>query len=329
LDIQRLLSANSVQEPFVFILKEEVEKLNIDNIEAFLYVVNLSSIHRAADALFLSQPTVTARIKTLERELDSELFERLGRGLILNEKGKEFFPYAEQIIRTFEQGKKQLRKASIHEEITIGANGVTTQYFIPFALPIWKKAHPEVRFKVVSASNDVIVEKLLQKEIDFAFIKDVDHSGLKKDEVLDNSVQLVVYPGHPFHRQKEITVQQLAKEPLVFFECGALDWNRVHKIFEVSQLEPRIEFQVDHLEVAKSLILSGSGIGFLPRLCIKKEVDMGNLVEVDVSNLIQLKQSIYLTQKIKGSEQPLFWDDVHQAVGLFEKQQYSFSMPID
>ncbi|WP_318509054.1 LysR family transcriptional regulator [Bacillus sp. T3] len=303
--------------------------MNIDNLEAFIYVVHLNSIHKAADALFLSQPTVTARIKTLERELESELFERQGRSLVLNEKGKEFFPFAEQIITTLESGKKQLKKASIHEEITIGANIVTSQYFIPYALPQWKKAHPHLRYKVISASNDALVEKLLQKQIDFAFIKEVDHNSLIKQEVLDNSVQLVIFPGHHFEGRTEITPQELAKEPLVFFECGAFDWNRVHKIFEVSKIEPRIEFQVDHLEVAKSLILSGNGIGFLPRLCIKKEVEQGKLIEVDVSDLIQLKQSIYLTQTNTNSEQFLFWDDVRQAVEEFEKHKNSVAVQID
>jgi DNA-binding transcriptional LysR family regulator len=284
-----------------------------------MYVVHFNNIHKAADALFLSQPTVTARIKTLERELDSELFERQGRGLILNEKGKEFFPYAEQIIRTLQLGKKQLKKAPINEEITIGANMITSQYFIPFALPLWKKAHPDLRFKFIAAPNDMLVDKLLQKQVDLAFLKDVEHNRLQKHEVLDNSVRLVVYPGHSFQFQTDITAKQLAVEPMVFFECGAFDWNRVRKIFEVSHIEPRIEFQVDHLEVAKALILSRSGIGFLPHLCVKKEIEQGKLIEIDVSHLIKLKQSIYLIHGNNGSEHPLLWEDILHSVQEFEK----------
>ena len=64
--------------------------MNIDHIEAFLYVVHYKSIHKAANALFLSQPTVTARIKSLERELGVELFYRDGRSVSVSEKGKIF-----------------------------------------------------------------------------------------------------------------------------------------------------------------------------------------------------------------------------------------------
>lgn len=296
--------------------------MNIDHIEAFMYVVHFNSIHKAADALFLSQPTVTARIKTLERELDSELFERKGRGIILTEKGKSFIPFAEQIIHTFQQGKKQLKKGTVQEEITIGANTITSQYFIPFALPLWKKANPDLRFKFISAPNDVLVDKLLQKQVDIAFMKDVTHSGLQNHEILDNSVRLVVYPGHPFQFQTDLTAQQLAIEPMVFFECGAFDWNRVHKIFEVAHVEPRIEFQVDHLEVAKSLIVSGSGIGFLPYLCMKDELEQGTLVEVDVSHLIKIKQHIHLTHLNYGADVPFLWNDILFSVQEFQKSAH-------
>lgn len=296
--------------------------MNIDHIEAFMYVVHFNSIHKAADALFLSQPTVTARIKTLERELDADLFERQGRGIILSEKGKSFIPFAEQIIRTYQQGKKQLKKGTVQEELTIGANMITSQYFIPFALPLWKKANPNLRFKFISAPNDVLVDKLLQKQVDIAFMKDVTHNSLRNYEILDNSVRLVVYPGHPFQFKTELTAQELAIEPMVFFECGAFDWSRIHKIFEVANIEPHIEFQVDHLEVAKSLILSRSGIGFLPYLSIKNELAQGNLVEVDVSHLIKIKQHIYLTYLNYGEQAPLLWNDILLSVGEFEKNSY-------
>ncbi|MFP3510263.1 LysR family transcriptional regulator [Peribacillus sp. SIMBA_075] len=114
--------------------------------------------------MFLSQPTVSARIKTLESELDSVLFERQGRGIILTEKGKAFIPFADQIIRTFQQGKKQLKTGSELEEIKIGANIITSQYFIPFALPLWKMENPNLRFKFISATNDALMDKLLQKQ---------------------------------------------------------------------------------------------------------------------------------------------------------------------
>lgn len=292
--------------------------MNIDHLEAFMYVVQLKSIHKAADALFLSQPTVTARIKTLERELNTELFARHGRGLLLTERGREFIPYAEQIIQTYKEGKKIMKERDEQEEVIIGANIITSQYFIPYALPLWKQANPQLRFKFISAPNDVLIEKLLQKQVDIVFIKDTTNEGLQKQQLLDNSVRLVVYPDHPLQYEENITANRLAEEPMVFFECGAFDWNRIHKLFEVGKVEPRIEFQVDHLEVAKSIIKSRCAIGFLPYLCIKNELASGELIEIDVAHLIQIKQHVFLTHTNQDVTKWQLWRDINQSVESFQ-----------
>ncbi len=296
--------------------------MNIDHLEAFIYAVHFNSIHKAADALFLSQPTVTVRIKTLERELDQQLFERSGRGVSLTEKGREFLPYAEQIIQTYEQAKKQLRKESLQEEFVIGANLISSQYFIPYALPVWKEAFPELRFTFVTASNDTLMDKLLRKEVHIAFMKEMIHDGLQQQPLLDNSVRLVSRPGHPFVSRTNIAAEELASEPIIFFECGAFDWNRVHKIFDVANVKPRIEFQVGHLEVAKSLIKCGEGIGFLPALCMKKELEQGELVEIEADHLLRLKQHIYGTYY--GTEPPL-WESVKYFAATFSETEQKTS----
>lgn len=293
--------------------------MNIDHIEAFIYVVHFKNIHKAADALFLSQPTVTARIKSLERELDTELFERKGKRIFLTEKGRDFLPFAEQIIRTLQQGKTQLKKNINKNDVTIGANVITSQYFIPFALPLWKKENPHLRFKVFSAPNEILQEKLLQRKVDIAFIQNVEHTSLQRYEAFDNSIRLVVYPGHPFHIQKKPSIEQLAVESLVFFECGAFDWNRVKKIFEVSELEPKVEYQVNNLEVAKSLIISGNSIGFLPYLCIEKELKDGTLIEVDISHLVDIKQEIYLALINNNEFNPILLNNIRQTIEDYKK----------
>ncbi|MEH7086329.1 LysR family transcriptional regulator [Neobacillus drentensis] len=294
--------------------------MNIDYLEAFMYVVHLESIHKAAEALYLSQPTVTARIKTLERDLGIELFLRKGRSLRLSEEGKAFIPYAEKILFTYHQGKKLLKKEDNPEEIVIGANTITSQYFIPFALPFLKKANPQLRFKFFSAPNEVLLDKLLQKQVDIAFMKDITHRGIQKHELLNNSVRLVVYPGHSFQFQENVSVQQLAIEPMVFFECGAFNWNRIHKLFEVANVNPRIEFLVDHLEVAKSIILSKNGIGFLPYLCIKEELERGDLIEIDVSHILQINQHIFATHLNNGFVYPKLWNDILLSIKEFDKK---------
>lgn len=270
-------------------------ELNIANLETFIYVVRLKSIHRASEALFLSQPAVTARIKSLERDLDTELFTRHGRQLKLNEQGHKFLPYAQQILQTLKEGREKLVKQTKKNEIVFGANPISSQYYITKAFASWRKSHPNLHFKFISKTHDELMTLLLNDELDFAFLGEVANSGVYQESVLDNSIRLIVYPDHPFAKKMTVTIQQLANEPLVFFECGTFDWDLVYKMFEVEGLKPNIVFNVNFLEVAKSLIKSEQGISFLPYLCVKDELEKGELLEVKFEQFNKIKQNIYLT----------------------------------
>ncbi|CAM3211300.1 LysR family transcriptional regulator [Sporolactobacillus spathodeae] len=79
--------------------------MTIDQLEAFLAVIDNNSFHLAAEELYLSQPSVTSRIKALERELNAELFIRSGRGISLSDSGIRFMPYAKRMLRTYKKAR--------------------------------------------------------------------------------------------------------------------------------------------------------------------------------------------------------------------------------
>lgn len=295
--------------------------MNIDHIEAFLYVVHYKSIHKAANALFLSQPTVTARIKSLERELNVELFHRDGRSVILSDKGKDFVPFATQIVETFQRGKKQLEETQESDEVCIGTNGVTAQYFLAYALPKWKKAFPHLHFQIITGSTAVILEKLQSHQINIGLIQYVHTEGIYNELLLSNAVKLVMHREHPFIQKNVMNAKELARQKMVFFECGAFDWNYVHKMFEVEGVSANIEVRTDHLEVAKEFIRTREYMSFLPHLCVKKELESGEFVEVDVKHLLDMNQHIFLTYKNKETLAPAFWKTMVETAVQFESIQ--------
>ncbi|MFT8319210.1 MAG: LysR family transcriptional regulator [Sporolactobacillus sp.] len=77
--------------------------MTIDQLEAFLEIIDQHSFHLAAEKLYLSQPSVTSRIKSLEKELDTQLFIREGRGFSLTDRGNQFIPYAKRMVRTYKK----------------------------------------------------------------------------------------------------------------------------------------------------------------------------------------------------------------------------------
>ncbi|MEK8127803.1 LysR family transcriptional regulator [Paenibacillus filicis] len=280
--------------------------MNIENIEAFIYVVHFGGFKKAASALFLSQPAVTARIQSLERELDLQLFERNGKLISLSEDAKQFLPYAEQILGTYRKSMKHLRKSASPDVLRIGCTSLFSHYVIPDLLPLFRQQYPEIRIKLVTDSNEQILEKVLNKELDYGLVRNLTHPSIEATRLFENKIVLAVQPDHPFAAKGEVTLEELARQPIIFYECGSLDWAAIHRMFDSLGKVPRIEAQLDNLEAAKTLVSSGSGVSFLPELSIRKELTDGRLKRITIAplahlshptNLITLKQTVPLYRK--------------------------------
>lgn len=261
----------------------EVCQINIENIEAFVYVIHCGSFNKAADALYLSQPSVTARIKSLEQELDCKLFDRNGKQIQITEDGKRFLPYAQQLLLIYQKGKQHInQKKSLPNEFRIGCTVSVSNYIIPDLLPRLKKKFPHTHYKIVTSTTDEIVNKVLSKEVDIGFVRKVNHPNLQSTKFYEDPIRLHVYHGHPFLTTDKLTVEAIAEQPLVFFECGSLDWLRIHRIFENLELPPNIQIQTDNSEMAKKLVIQKAGIAFLPGLCAQQELQDGKLYPIRV-----------------------------------------------
>lgn len=256
--------------------------MNIENIEAFVHVLHYGSFNKAAEALFLSQPSVTARIQSLERELDCQLFDRVGKQVLLTYKGKLFRPYAEQLLDTYRKGKQQVRQTqAAKEELKIGCTVSAAQYVLPLVLPAFRRRHPSLRIKLTTGTTEEIGARVLAREFDVGFVRKFNHPGLSTAVLYDDPIKLYVHRDHPLAASPAPRIEDLSREPLLFFECGALDWLRIHRVFESLDLLPNLIVQTDNLESAKKLLLQQEGICFLPGLSVRREEKEGLLVPVE------------------------------------------------
>ncbi|BBI32280.1 LysR family transcriptional regulator [Cohnella abietis] len=257
--------------------------VNIENIEAFVYVVYCGSFNKAAEALYLSQPSVTARIQSLERGLDCKLFDRQAKQVQITEEGKRFLPFAQQLLLTYQKGKYQVnQKKSPPEEFRIGCTVSVSNYIFPELIVRLKSKFPNTNYRIVTGITDEIVSKVLNKEVDIGFVRNVTHPSLQSIKFYEDPISLYVYEGHPFLLNERLTVEEIAKEPLVFFQCGALDWFRIHRLFENLDQPPNIQVQTDNSEMAKKLVIQKVGISFLPSVCVQQEVAEGKLFPIHV-----------------------------------------------
>ncbi|MDH6368793.1 DNA-binding transcriptional LysR family regulator [Paenibacillus sp. PastF-3] len=269
--------------------------MNIENIEAFVYINHYGSFNKAAEVLYISQPTVTARIQSLERELDCRVFDRLGKQISLTDKGKQFLPYAQQILQIYQNGKYQVQaKGHIPNELRIGSTVSVSNYLMPHLMLHLKRRYPHITIKLTTASTEVLIDKLKSKELDLAFIRKVVNPAIQAFPFCEDPISLYVQEGHRLAKVQRASLEDIRQETLVFFECGSLDWMRLHRVFESMEQPPKIEYQVDNLETAKKLVLKKAGICFLPALSVQEEVAAGTLVRVDIAETegISLRTSL-------------------------------------
>lgn len=269
--------------------------INIENIEAFIHVIHYGSFNKAAESLFLTQPTVTARIQSLERELNCQLFHRTGKQVHITEEGKRFLPYAQQLVHIYEKGKMHVnQKKSHNNELKIGCTVSVSNYVISEILPKLSLSNKEIHYKVITGKSDELINKALNNEIDIGFVRKISHPSLESIKLFEDPITLYVYQGHPFISRKSITIQDLAQENLIFFECGSLDWLRIHRLFENLEAPPNIRIHTDSSEMTKKLILERFGIAFLPSISVKREVSEGLLYPIHIEETI----GIYLQTNI-------------------------------
>ncbi|CQR53957.1 LysR family transcriptional regulator [Paenibacillus riograndensis] len=269
--------------------------MNIENIEAFVYINHYGSFNKAADVLYISQPTVTARIHSLERELDCRVFDRVGKQINLTDKGRQFLPYAQQILQVYQSGKHQVQsKGLVPDELRIGSTISVSNYLMPQLLVHLKGAYPNLNIKLTTAPTEVLIDKLKAKDIDLAFIRKVVNPAIQAYPFCEDPISLYVYEGHPLAQARRASIQDIRRETLVFFECGSLDWLRLHRVFESMEQPPDIVYQVDNLETAKKLVLRKAGIAFLPALSVQEEVAAGTLTRVEIAETegISLRTSL-------------------------------------
>jgi LysR family transcriptional regulator, transcriptional activator of the cysJI operon len=265
--------------------------MNIENVISFVYVYRLSSFHKAAEVLYITQPSLTSRIKTLEKDLGVSLFNRKRKGAELTEEGKIFLPYALQLYEIYLKAKSSLHP--IEENITIGSIISASTTILPNAVYQFQRKNPHLSVNVITAKTKTILDRLLNNECQVAVTEKVSHTDVICEPFYRDPISLFVQPSHHFTKKNSvITLQELALEPLICFNPTSDYWKQIEKLFLESHLTPNIVFNIDSLEAAKSAILNGIGICFLPELSLETAVSSGQLRKISIQTTSKIEREL-------------------------------------
>ena len=264
---------------------EERLKIRLDlwQLEVFCAVAELKSFSRAAEALFVSQPTVTSHISALEKRLGVKLFDRTTRKVTLTPAGKLLYRHAKALLAEHEAAMQELSmfQGGLKGRLVFGASTIPAHYLLPSLMAEFYREFPETQLLMRVGSSGEVLDGVLNSELEMGVI------GFKPDEpqirvisLWNDEVVLIVPPEHEWAKRSFVPIAELTNQPFVFRE----ESSGTRKTFEqfllqnkISPRQLRIVAEVGSTEAVKQFVAAGGGIGFVSIRAVDCEAEQERL----------------------------------------------------
>jgi DNA-binding transcriptional LysR family regulator len=266
----------------------------IAQLEAFLAVAERRGVSRAAKALYLTQPALSARLRNLERELGTELFVRTPTGVRLTQAGQAFRPIAQRILQTLADGRKVVSELADGEagRLVLGAAPAASAYLLPGLVRRFRETHPDVRLVVHTGHSEEVLEMVRREQVQLGLVRDLGHPDVVATPVFEDEIVFVVPPGHPFAAAEQIRVADLEAARLILFDRTTSYFELTSPVFREAGFVPKGLLEIDNVEAAKKMVEHGLGPALLPRSAVTDELESGRLVEVPIADAPSVRRTI-------------------------------------
>ena len=263
-------------------------------VEAFLEIGRQGNLSRAAEALHVSQPALTARLQALESELGQPLFVRGRRGMTLTDAGRAFQPYAERAVIALDEGAALVRDLAQGGagELVLGAAPAVSAYVLPSLLVRFTARHPRVRLIVRTGHTEEILAMALRREIDLGLVRELRHRDIESRPLYEDELVLVAHPEHPFAARGRVPVEEVAGTRLILFDRTGSYYDLTNALFRSAGVTPDGIMELDNIDAAKQMVLQGLGIALLPSTAIAGDVRDGRLAEVELIGATPIRRRI-------------------------------------
>jgi DNA-binding transcriptional LysR family regulator len=263
----------------------------LPHLTTFSVAAELSSFTKAAKALGLTQAAVSQRIQSLERSLDTSLFDRRGGRVTLTEAGRTLYDAAQRILALHREARRAItgHDTPVASELVIAASSIPGEHLLPALLSVFGQKYPHIRVRAAVGDSMSVVGQVERGEVSVGLVgRKLDHPHLEFRYLASDRMVLVAPPGHPLTRKKSVTVGQLAAHPLVLREAGSGMRHCFEKALDRagrSLNHLRVSLELGSNEAIKEAVLRGVGVAVLSALAVQKEVTAGTLHALEVEDI--------------------------------------------
>ena len=289
---------------------EHMRALDLRQVEVFYYVARFRSFSKAAEALLLTQPTISGHIKTLEESLALVLFDRLGREVTLTRAGEVLYSYAKRLFSVKTAAVQALRElqGGVSGELLIGGSSTPGQYVLPPLLGHFKRQYPDITVCLSITDTMDILERIIRGDLELGIVGAcVQHTQVLYDRFVEDELVLAVAPDHPWMQQETVPLGALATEPFIQRERGSGSRLVMEQTLKQHGFEPTLLHTVAEMgstEAIKQGIKAGIGVSILPRIALIDALGAGSMGIVALAG-VTLQRNFYIIRHRGHTLSPL------------------------
>lgn len=244
----------------------------LQQLRGFCYAAQSASISKAAERLFLSQPSVSLQIQALEREFKTTLFERRGPRIILTPDGKTLYELAATLVEQMDTLRDTFaaQRGSVESgRLDIAAGESTILYLLPRFVKQFVDLYPGIELKLHNVTGRDGLAMLRADEVDFAVGSMIDvPDDVDYRPTFTYDPILIAPLDHPLAKRKRVTLKDVAGYPLILPPRHLTTWRVVDQAFQLANLTYEVQLEAGGWEVIKKYVSLGLGISVVTSICL-------------------------------------------------------------
>lgn len=261
--------------------------MNLDQILTFLTVYQMGNYQKAADHLYLPQPTISHRITQLEKDLGKSLLIR-GKGNVkLTEEGKAFLPYARRILGALQEGKEAVEKVMQGEtgKLSIGCTNVFAAHVLPNVLDSFSQFYPHISIKVYSYAPSELLRLMKHQYFQLGITRYTSNDNhIKYHPVHSEETMLFVSPQHRFAKRKSVTLEEILSEPLITYPKETAYRKSIDMTLSQFNLTYQAKYETNNLQLIIHFLKRNAGVYLSGGLTMQKEIKSKELIQLRIEN---------------------------------------------
>lgn len=245
--------------------------MNLRDLKYLVALADLRHFGKAAEACFVSQPTLSTQIKKLEEELGVTLVERAPRKVMLTAAGADVVRRARKIVAEVEEMKEAARRSRDPESgsLRLGVFPTLGPYLLPHVVPPLRQRFPQLELLLVEEKSDVLLQRLRDGQLDAALLALPLHDEQLHAQYLFEEPFLLAAPvEHPLAQRHDLSMDALGEETLLLLEDGHCLRDQALDVCRLSGAQEKAGFRATSLETLRQMVAAGVGVTLLPALSV-------------------------------------------------------------